>query len=250
MKPIVPIAVTKTPDGRSLALCRHDRDYSLMVDRQELMSSRANESERVLARLGCARIAARQDPTVLIGGLGMGFTLRETLDLLQPRARIIVAELLPEIVRWNREILGELNNHPLRDPRVTVRVVDVIDLVRQSKHAFDAILLDIDNGPAAVTSAGNDWLYGRAGIQACLQALHAKGCIAIWSATVEPCFERRLHQEGLHVARYGAPAYKGGKSGARQIWIASRDPHSLQPQDDAPPQELRVKQRRMDRRDA
>ncbi len=229
MKPILPIATTQTPDGRCLALCRHDRDYSITVDRQELMSSRANESERALARLGCERIAARQDPTVLIGGLGMGFTLRETLDLLQPRAKVVVAELLPEVVRWNREILGELTGHPLRDPRVTVRVGDVIELVRKAKHAFDAILLDIDNGPGAVTSAGNDWLYGRTGIQACLQALHAKGCLSIWSATVDPQFERRLRQEGLHVERHGVPAYKGGKSGARQIWVASLDPRSLQP---------------------
>lgn len=227
MKPILPIATTNTPDGRCLALCRHDRDFSIMINRQELMSSRANESERALARLGCARIAARQDPTVLIGGLGMGFTLRETLDLLQPRAKVVVAELLPEVVRWNRDLLGELNGHPLRDKRVVVRIGDVINLVRQTKHAFDAMLLDIDNGPAAVTAAGNDWLYGREGIQACLQALHAKGCLAIWSATVEPQFERRLRQEGLHVARYGVPAYKGGKSNARQILIASLDPHSL-----------------------
>lgn len=229
LKPILTIAATLTPEGRRLALCRHDRDFSITIDRQELMSSRASESERALARLGCARLAEHRNPSVLIGGLGMGFTLRETLDRLQPRARVVVAEWLPDVVRWNRDFLGGLNNHPLRDPRVELRIGDVIPMIRETRCAFDAILLDIDNGPAALTAAGNDWLYGRSGIRACTQALHARGCLAVWSATPDPAFERRLRQEGLHVARYGVPAYKGGKPNARHIWIASPEPQTIAP---------------------
>jgi spermidine synthase len=147
MKPTLKIATTKTPDGETMTLFKHDADYSIKVGCQELMTSRAHESELELARLGCARIATRQNPTVLIGGLGMGYTLRETLDLLQPEATVVVSELIPDVVQWNRDILGELNNLPLSDPRVALKVCDVMQVIQQSEHAFDAILLDVDNGP-------------------------------------------------------------------------------------------------------
>ncbi len=230
VKPTLQIATAKTPDGEVLALYQHDADFSIKVNRQELMTSRAHESELELARLGCARIVSRQNPTVLIGGLGMGYTLRQALDLLQPEATVVVSELIPEVVAWNREFLGELNSHPLRDPRVVLKVGDVTNLIQQSEHAFDAILLDVDNGPEALTSEGNDRLYSPAGLQACMRALHAKGCLAIWSGAIDNAFEHRLRQVNLFYRRFHVAPYKGGKARSRCIWVIARDPLSLPPE--------------------
>jgi spermidine synthase len=227
MKPTLKIATTQTPDGEVLTLFEHDGDYSIKVGCQELMTSRAHESELELARLGCARIAARQNPSVLIGGLGMGYTLRETLNLLQPEATVVVSELIPDVVQWNRDILGELTNHPLRDPRVMLKVCDVMQVIQQAEHAFDAILLDVDNGPEALTASDNDRLYSRQGLQACMRALHAKGCLAVWSGATDSQFERRLKAENLFFQLYHVPVYKGGKARARCVWVISRDARSL-----------------------
>lgn len=231
MKPTLQIASARTPDGEELALFKHDADFSIKVNRQELMTSRAHESELELARLGCARIAERPNPTVLIGGLGMGYTLRQALDLLQPAASVVVSELIAEVVAWNREHLGELNGHPLRDPRVALKLGDVQRLIQQSEHAFDAIMLDVDNGPEALTSAGNDNLYSREGLQACMHALHAKGCLSIWSGSIDNAFERRLRQENLAYRRFHVAAYKGAKARSRCIWVISRDVRSLPPEE-------------------
>ena len=231
MKPTLKIATTKTPDGEILTLVQHDADFSMKVGCQELMTSRAHESELELARLGCARIAARQNPTVLIGGLGMGYTLRQTLDLLQPDATVVVSELIPDVVQWNRDYLGQLANHPLRDPRVVLKVCDVMSLIQQSEHAFDAIMLDVDNGPEALTAAGNDRLYSRQGLQACMRALHAKGCLAVWSGAIDNTFERRLKAENLFFRLFHVPVYKGGKALARCVWLIASDPRSLPPEE-------------------
>lgn len=231
MKPTLQIAKALTPDGEELVLFRHDADFSITVNRQELMTSRAHESELALARLGCARIQARHNPTVLIGGLGMGYTLRQALDVLQPRASVVVSELIPEVVAWNREFLGALNQHPLRDPRVVLKVGDVWALIRQSEHVFDAILLDVDNGPEALTSEGNARLYSREGLQACLRALHAKGCLSVWSGSLDNAFEKRLRQERLFFRRVHVAAYKGGKARSRCVWVIARDPLSLPPEE-------------------
>ena len=206
-----------------MVLYRHDGDFIITVDHQDLMLSRANESELELARLGCARLAGRRDAAVLVGGLGMGYTLRQALDMLQPQAQVIVAELLPEVVRWNRDYLGDLTNHPLNDPRVVVRVGDVADLIRRSPNTFDAILLDVDNGPNAMTDVRNDQLYSREGIRTCVASLRPQGCIAIWSAIDDPSFERRIEQENLHVRLFRVPAHKGAKTHRCCIWVASRD---------------------------
>jgi spermidine synthase len=230
VKPTVKIASAQTPDGECMELYGHDADYSIRVERQELMTSRANESERELARLGCARLREHSAPAVLIGGLGMGFTLREALDLLGPRASVTVGELMPEIVDWNRRYFGELTGHPLCDPRVTVRLGDVTEVIRQSTRAFDAILLDVDNGPEAFTSAGNDWLYSREGLQACLMALHASGCLAIWSVSVDQAFEKRLRQMQLGFRRVQVPAYKGARSLSRCVWVIAREARALPPE--------------------
>ncbi|MDD4019224.1 MAG: hypothetical protein PHV28_14925 [Kiritimatiellae bacterium] len=231
MKPTLQIAAARTPDGEELALYKHDADYSIKVNRQELMTSRAHESELALARLGCARIQGRPNPTVLIGGLGMGYTLRQALDLLQPDASVVVSELIAEVVAWNRDFLGALNKDPLRDPRVVLKLGDVTGLIRQSEHAFDAIMLDVDNGPEALTSKGNDRLYSREGLQACMRALHAKGCLSVWSGSIDSAFEKRLRQENLFSRRFHVAPYKGGKARSRCIWVISRDPRSLPPEE-------------------
>ncbi len=227
MKPIVRIAETKTPDGESIYLRQHDKDYAIAVDGRELMSSRQHESELELARLGCTRMAQHRNPVVLIGGLGMGYTLRETLDLLQPGAKVIVAELIPDIVKWNRNIFGELTDHPLRDKRVSVHIGDVAALIKNSPDTFDAILLDVDNGPDAIVMAKNDSLYTTAGINNCMNALHHKGVLSIWSNMRETAFERLIERMRLHIHFFKVPAYKGGKALSRCIWTISRELKSL-----------------------
>jgi len=231
MKPNVKLDETHTPDGSHVCLYEHDGSYSIMVDRHELMSSRQTESEIELARLGCGRISERRAPTVLIGGLGMGFTLRQALDMLQPDASVIVAELLPAVIRWNQEIFGDLTDHPLRDKRVTLMNVDVASLIAKSDNAFDAIMLDVDNGPEAMTQAQNNRLYSRHGIRACLKALHTKVCLSIWSASKDTGFENRLRRENLHVRAFHVAKRKGGKIRPRCIWVASLDRHSLPERD-------------------
>jgi len=230
MKPTLQIASARTPDGELLALFQHDADFSIKVNRQELMTSRAHESELELARLGCQRLLSQQKPTVLIGGLGMGFTLRQALDLLQPGATVVVSELIADVVTWNRTFLGELNQHPLRDPRVVLKIGDVTDLIRKSAQTFDAIMLDVDNGPEALTSAGNDRLYSQTGIETCMRALHAKGCLSIWSGAIDHAFERRLRQAQLCFRRFHVSAYKGGKARSRYIWVIAHTPTSLPPE--------------------
>ena len=229
MKPNIKIASTKAPDGGEVVLFRHDEEFFIRVDGRDLMTSRQHESELELARLGCLRLADRRNPTVLVGGLGMGYTLRQTLDMLEPGAFVVVAELLPDIVEWNLKFLGGLNGHPLRDKRVVVKTGDILELLRESEQAFDTILLDVDNGPRAMVSAGNRGLYTMPGIRACCRALTAKGCLAVWSSHADKPFERRLMKAGLHVRRFSAPAYKGSKSQYRYIWIASASTASLPP---------------------
>lgn len=227
MKPTVQIAATTAPDGTVITLYEHDGDYSIYAGRQQLMSSREHESECELARLGCERIAGHREPNLLIGGLGMGYTLRQALDILPSKATVVVAELLPDIVRWNRDIIGNLCEHPLRDPRVIVQTADVIDVMRKAPAAFDAILLDVDNGPQAFTTGSNRGLYTPAGIKTCLRAMPNKGCLAIWSAGNDKRFEQLLQRLRLHVRACPAAASKSSKRFSRCIWVASRDPHSL-----------------------
>jgi len=176
MKPRVRIATARTPDGSEMVLYQHGRDFSIMINGQDLMNSRQHESELELARLGCAHLAGCKAPSILVGGLGMGYTLRQALDMLSPHAQVVVGELLGAVVEWNREFFGELNGQPLGDERVDVKTGDIVELISRSKGRFDAILLDIDNGPSAMTDSGNRRLYGREGIRACRRALRKQGC--------------------------------------------------------------------------
>ena len=231
MKPRLKLAATPTPDGGELVLYQHDRDFFIEVNGQDLMNSRHHESELELARLGCAHLSGRpQAPAVLIGGLGMGYTLRQTLALLPAQAEVLVAELLPTVVEWNRSFLGVLNDDPLADPRVKVAQGDVLKLITTGNRArFDAILLDIDNGPEAMTYSGNSRLYGYEGIRACRRALRPKGCLAIWSAAPSKDFEQLLLDCGFQLKRYRVAAHKGNKAGSRFVWVAAENPNLLPP---------------------
>ena len=206
-----------------MRLYQHDHDFSIKINGLELMNSRQHESERELARLGCAHLATRKSACVLIGGLGMGYTLRQVLDLLRPDASVIVSELLPEVVSWNREYLKELNGQPLDDQRVEIVTGDIFPLISQSVERFDAILLDIDNGPSAMTDAGNQRVYGPAGIIACQRALRKQGSLAIWSTELSKDFEQLLMNCGFKVRRYQVKAYPGSSTKQLFIWVAALD---------------------------
>ena len=223
MKPRVKIATARTPDGGEMVLFQHGRDFSITINGQDLMLSRQHESELELARLGCAHLADRKAASILIGGLGMGYTLRQALDMLSPDARVVVDELLDAVVEWNREFLGDLNGHPLGDERVALKTGDVVELISNCRRKFDAILLDIDNGPGAMTDSGNRRLYGHEGIRACRRALREKGCLAVWSAEPSKKFERLLMSCSFQVRRFRVSTYKGSKSQSRFVWVASED---------------------------
>jgi len=223
MTPRVKKAAALTPDGGEMVLYQHGRDFSIMINGQDLMLSRQHESELALARLGCAHLTGRRAPCILIGGLGMGYTLRQALDMLSPRARVVVSELLGAVVEWNRQFFGELNGRPLEDERVDLKPGDIVELISGSNSQFDAILLDIDNGPVAATDSGNRRLYGREGMRACRRALRGQGCLAVWSAEPSRKFEQLLMSCRFHVRRFRVSAYKGSKSPSRFVWVASED---------------------------
>jgi spermidine synthase len=190
---------TVTPDGTLLKLTRRDDEYIILANGRSLMSSGMYGSEEALATLGCRRARTLEQPCVLIGGLGMGFTLRATLDFLPPHAMVVVAELLPDVVEWNRGPLGPLAGHPLKDKRVRIEIADVAVTLRSSPGKFDAVLLDVDNGPSALTASDNVWLYDDRGIAAALAALNDDGVLAVWSAREDRKFEKRLRYGGFAV---------------------------------------------------
>ena len=160
----------------------------------------------------------------------MGYPLRPALHMLSPRAQVVVGELLGAVVEWNREFFGELNGHPLGDERVDLKTGDIVDLISRSRSRFDAILLDIDNGPGVMTDSGNRRLYGREGILACRRALRKQGCLAVWSAEPSKKFERLLVRGcGFHVRRFRVPTYKRSKSQSHFVWVASEDKAILPP---------------------
>jgi spermidine synthase len=209
MKPWEILDRTQAPDGTELTLVRHTSEYVIRAGGHVLMSSRMHSSEDALATLGCRRARTLARPRVLIGGLGMGFTLRAALDCLPPGARLVVAELVPAVVEWNRGPLADFAARPLDDPRVRVEDGDVASIVRSSVAGFDAILLDVDNGPAALTLASNARLYDQRGVAALRAALAPGGVLAFWSASDDPAFERRLRTAGFTVEREGVRAHKG-----------------------------------------
>ena len=215
-------------DRGELGLYEHGQDFVIKVmGGQDLMSTRTHGSADALAEIACTEIAGLERSRVLIGGLGMGFTLAAALRHLGHDAEVVVAELVPGVVEWNRGPLGERAGHPLQDERVTVQEIDVSLLLRAGGRSFDAILLDVDNGPEGLTRKGNDWLYSRAGLNASYQALRASGVLAVWSAGSDRGFTKRLGQAGFEVKEIPVRAHRG--KGARHlIWVA-RVPGSRPP---------------------
>lgn len=193
------IGETRAPDGTVMKLAQRDDEYVILAGGKTLMSSGMCGSEEALATLACSRAAALERPSVLVGGLGMGFTLRATLNSLPPDATVVVAELVPEVVEWNRGPLGPLAGSPLEDTRVRIETRDVALVLKSSAGKFDAVLLDVDNGPAAMTSSENAWLYDDQGIAAALGALKRGGVLAVWSAREDRKFEKRLRHGGFAV---------------------------------------------------
>ena len=220
MKPQIMIDRATTPDGKELLLYERDGVFSIRVDGLELMTSRAHGSEEAMAALVLSRLGDRS-PRVLVGGLGMGFTLRAVLTDLPPSGRVTVAELLPEIVRWNRDHLGHLAGHPLDDERVTLAEQDVAVVMRAHRHAFDAILLDVDNGPAALTDRRNVNLYRPGGLATARRSLRAGGVLGVWSASPDRAFERALARAGFSVSVETVRARRGAKGPRHTIFVGA-----------------------------
>jgi spermidine synthase len=212
------------PDGREeLRLLQRGAEFSIQLGQNELMNSRFSGSEEALATFACDRIRSRGRPQILIGGLGMGFTLRAALASLGPDAQIIVAELVPAILAWARGPMAEVFGKSLTDPRVSLREADVAHLIRSEVSAFDAILLDVDNGPVGLTRKANDALYDLKGLSVARAALRPGGVLAVWSSGPNPKFTWRLHRAGFEVEELGARANGSQGGGRRVIWIATRD---------------------------
>ena len=203
-----------------ISLHRRGTDFSVRVGNQELMGSRAHGSEEALARIACRRIASRPRAQVVVGGLGMGYTLSAALKELASDADVLVVELLPAIVEWNRGSLADLAGRPLEDERVRVHEGDVAETLRVGRASYDSILLDVDNGPEGFTRGGNDWLYGDSGLTAAFRALRPGGILAVWSAGPDRRFAMRLRRTGFRVEDLRVPA-RGDRGGAQHtIWIA------------------------------
>ena len=214
------LATAQVPGGEELRLFRRDRDYMIVLDRNELMNSRMSGSEEQLATLTCARLRNKTNPRLLIGGYGMGFTLRAALAVLPEQASVVVAELVPEIIAWARGPMAELTAGCLDDPRVTVVEGDVAAAIVTARGSYDAILLDVDNGPDGLTRAGNDSLYAASGLAAAKAALVRGGILAVWSAGDDPAFTRRLNASGFAATVSQVRARANGKGAHHTIWLA------------------------------
>jgi spermidine synthase len=221
MKRLVEIDRCAVPGGSEMVLCRRKDDLVVLVDGLELMGSRAHASEEQLAVLGCAGLRAVPRPRVLIGGLGMGYTLRAALRSLGDDARVDVAELVPAVVRWNRGVLAPVAGAPLLDPRAHVIEGDVALVIREAEALYDAILLDVDNGPVALSSPLNARLYDAAGLTRTSRALRPGGVLAVWSTSDSPAFTDRLTKAGFTV-RLERPSARMGGGARHVVWLASR----------------------------
>mgnify|MGYP001546356811 CR=1 FL=1 len=220
MRPTIKLFSAETPDGLPLDLYQHDEEFFIQQGRNTIMSSRAHASEDALAQLGCSKIKGRKAPVVLIGGLGLGFTLRAALDVLPKAAKVVVAEILEPVIEWNQNILGHLAGHPLKDKRVELVSDDVTQLIATSNAAFDAILLDVDNGPEAPVVGTNINLYSDVGLAICRNALRSGGVMAVWSMHQSKGFTRRLEQTGFAVEEVRCRPHGDKGSKCHLIWVA------------------------------
>lgn len=224
MTPWILIDSAKVPGSDDeLLLYQRAEEFSIKLRGQvELMSSRVHGSEVALAELACRRLAPRFKPRVLIGGLGMGFTLAAALRQLDEGAEVVVAELVPAVIEWNRGPLAELAARPLADVRVTVRIGDVARLLTGERQTYDAVLLDVDNGPEGLTRKDNDWLYSVDGLAAAFSALRPSGVLAVWSAAPDRGFVARLRKVGFDVEEIRTRPHGSRKRAQHTIWLADR----------------------------
>jgi spermidine synthase len=223
MIPWLQIDTARVPGADvELRLMRRGSEFSMMLGQNELMNSRLIGSEQALATLACKRIEAVKRPHLLVGGLGMGFTLRAALAVLGTEARIVVAELVPAVIDWAYGPMAEIFGDSLRDPRASIRSADVVDLIQSHAGAYDAILLDVDNGPEGLIRKANDALYDSKGLKAIRRALRPGGVLAVWSSGPDASFSRRLRAAGFDVQEVAVRA-TARRAGARHvIWLATR----------------------------
>lgn len=211
------------PDGEGeLRLMRRGAEFSIMLGNIELMNSRLSGSEEALATLSCQRIQGLPAPRILIGGLGMGFTLRAALAVLGAKARVVIAELVPAVVVWARGPMADVFGASLTDPRVSIEEIDVGRLIRSGRSAYDAILLDVDNGPEGLTRKANSGLYGARGLSAAHEALRPGGVLAVWASGPDRNFTLRLRKVGFEVDEVRVRANGAGGGARHVIWIATR----------------------------
>jgi spermidine synthase len=223
MIPWIQIDKTKVPGAEvELSLKRRGAEFSMMLGQNELMNSRLSGSEEALATLSCRRIEGVKQPRVLIGGLGMGFTLRAALAVLGADARIVVAELVPAVIAWARGPMAELFGNSLSDPRAEIREADVADVIASSPQAFDAVLLDVDNGPEGLIRKANDALYDAKGLHAVRGALRPGGVLAVWSSGPNVAFTKRLRAADFEVNEVGVRATTKRSGAHHVIWFATR----------------------------
>lgn len=211
MKPTILRAEATTDDGRLMTLHEHDGAFLISVAGVPLMSTRQHHSERRLAEIACEHIRDRPSPRLLIGGLGLGFTLQAALEGLGANAKVTVSELLPAVVEWNRNPAYGLAARELEDPRVEVVVGDVANVIQEQRATFDAILLDVDNGASGLTTKQNNHLYTAASLGLAKAALKPQGALVVWSADKDPAFVEKMGDAGFSVTTERVPVYPGGK---------------------------------------
>ncbi|MEO7178923.1 MAG: spermidine synthase [Allosphingosinicella sp.] len=221
MIPRVTIDSAFVPGGGELRLVQRGDDFWIMLGANALMSTRLRGSEEALATLACERIAGRPRPALLIGGLGMGFTLRAALGALGRDSTVVVSELVPAIVKWARGPMAHVHAGSLDDPRVRIVERDVGDLIAEGRSSYDSILLDVDNGPDALSRDTNDRLYDLDGLRRASAALKPGGLLAVWSAAPDPAFARRLGKAGFRVEEVTVRAHAGRKGAKHMIWLAT-----------------------------
>ncbi|MGC6424448.1 MAG: spermine synthase [Lentimonas sp.] len=224
MKPKIKLAEATVPGGSKMALYSHDRAFSLSIDGQELMHSEACASERLMGTLGVENIPLDVKPHILIGGLGLGFTLRSVIDAVGPEAYIDVAELVPEVIEWNRTHLKDLNGALMGNTDVDVFVDDVVEVIKKAKGVYDTIIVDVDNGPFAMVKDSNVSLYSNTGLKRVWGALKSEGRAVFWSAKQDVAFEQRLKRVGYEVQAVPAKVHARAKRAAYMLYVADRRP--------------------------
>ena len=208
-----------SPDGTRLELVEHDGEYIIKADDLPLMSTRMHFSEMELARLVCTNL--KSNAKVMIGGLGLGYTLRSALDLIPKDGVVVQVELVPEVIEWNKGPLGPFNNHPLKDTRTEIVQDDISKVIRQSQNNYDSIILDVDNGPSPLINERNAWLYTNQGLQSIRKALKTQGQVAIWSANDDTRFISHMKRNGFLAEKHYIQAHKG-KGGIRHVIFTGR----------------------------